>query len=25
VKEHFPELFSSNVTYGGTKYAKIES
>ncbi|MBQ4177762.1 MAG: hypothetical protein II640_09885, partial [Lachnospiraceae bacterium] len=25
VKEQFPELFSSNVTYGGTEYAKIES
>ena len=25
MKEQFPELFSSNVTYGGTEYAKIES
>ena len=25
VKEQFPELFSSNVTYGGTEYAHIDA
>ena len=24
VKEQFPELFTSNVTYGGTQYVKVE-
>ena len=24
VKEQFPELFTSNVTYGGTEYVKVD-
>jgi hypothetical protein len=25
VKEQFPELFTTNVNYGGTEYARIQA